>query len=322
MISSNDLGKRVDFILSNKLQCFSRNRLQTFIIDGHLTFNNRIIPNPSFKLKDCGEYKLNIPEPEEYKALPQKLELNIVYEDKNLIVINKEAGRVVHPGAGNIKNTLVNGLLFHCKNNLSGIGGVMRPGVVHRIDKMTSGLIVFAKDDITHNSLSSQFQQKTIFREYNLISWNLLSSNEGEIKTRLIRSRFNRKKMTVTNDNKGKLAITRFQLIKSFIINDEIKISYLKCKLMTGRTHQIRVHMAYNGNPIIGDAKYSRNKYVLKLPSDLQEFVKKNFIIPERQVLHARSLGFFHPQKKINMLFKSDLPSDINGLLNKLSKVQ
>ena len=150
----------------------------------------------------------------------------------------------------------------------------------------------------------------------------LAELNEGEIKTRLIRSRFNRKKMTVTNDNKGKLAITRFQLIKSFIINDEIKISYLKCKLMTGRTHQIRVHMAYNGNPIIGDAKYSRNKYVLKLPSDLQEFVKKNFIIPERQVLHARSLGFFHPQKKINMLFKSDLPSDINGLLNKLSKVQ
>ena len=227
MISSNDLGKRVDFILSNKLQSFSRNRLQAFIIDGHLTFNNRIISNPSFKLKDCGEYKLNIPKPEEYKILPQKLELNVVYEDKHLIVINKEPGRVVHPGAGNKNNTLVNALLFHCKNNLSGIGGVMRPGVVHRIDKMTSGLIIFAKDDITHNSLSSQFQKKTILREYNLISWNLLNSNEGEIKTRLIRSKLNRKKITVTNENKGKLAITRFQLIKSFIINDEIKIRYL-----------------------------------------------------------------------------------------------
>ena len=127
-----------------------------------------------------------------YKILPQKIELNIVYEDKYLIVIDKEPGRVVHPGAGNTENTIVNALLFHCKNNLSGIGGVLRPGVVHRIDKMTSGLIVFAKDDVTHNSLSMQFQKKSTFREYNLISWNLLISKEGEIKTKLIRSRLNR----------------------------------------------------------------------------------------------------------------------------------
>ena len=320
MISSNDLGKRVDFIVSNKLKNFSRNRIQALIISGNLTFNNKLISEPSFKLKDCGEYKLNIPKPTKYKIFPQKLEIDIIYEDEHLIVINKEPGTVVHPGAGNTSNTLVNALLFHCKNNLSGIGGVMRPGVVHRIDKMTSGLIVFAKDDVTHNSLSLQFQEKSTLREYNLLSWNLLNSNEGEIKTRLIRSKLNRKKMMVTNDEKGKLAITHFQLIKSFIVSDEIKISYIKCKLLTGRTHQIRVHMAYIGNPLIGDAKYSRNKYVLKLPNSLQEFVKKNFTIPERQALHARSLGFFHPQKKIDMLFESSLPNDINGLLKKLVK--
>ena len=153
-----------------------------------------------------------------------------------------------------------------------------------------------------------------------MLSWNLLNSNKGEIKTRLIRSKLNRKKMIVTNDEKGKLAITNFQLIKSFIVDDEIKISYVKCKLLTGRTHQIRVHMAYIGNPLIGDTKYSRNKYVLKLPNNLREFVKNSFTTPERQALHARSLGFFHPKKKIDMLFESNLPNDINGLLKKLTK--
>ncbi|MFL2661647.1 MAG: RluA family pseudouridine synthase [Alphaproteobacteria bacterium] len=319
-ISSNDLGKRVDYILSNKLQNFSRRRIQSFIIEGHLTYNDIQIIQPSFKLRHCGAYKLNIPEPTRYEILPQKIELNIVYEDEHLIVINKEPGIVVHPGAGNATNTIVNALLFHCKNNLSGIGGVMRPGVVHRIDKMTSGLIVFAKDDITHNSLSTQFQKKSTFREYNLISWNLLTTNEGEIRTRLIRSRLNRKKMTVTNKENGKLAITRFQLVKSFVINDEIKISHIKCKLLTGRTHQIRVHMSHINNPIIGDTTYSRNKYVLKLPLDLQKYVKKHFITPERQALHARLLGFLHPHKKIEMQFESNLPDDINDLLNKLAK--
>ncbi len=318
-ITSNDLGKRIDSLISGKLKNISRNRLKSLISEGHLCFNKKVLNQPSFKLKECGELLLKIPKPKEYKLVPQNLNLNIIYEDKNLIVVDKEPGLVVHPGSGNMENTLVNALLFHCKNNLSGIGGIMRPGVVHRIDKMTSGLIVFAKDDFTHNSLSQQFKKKVTKREYALLAWNSAKNDEGEIKTKLLRSKFNRKKMAVTNSDKGKTAITKYKLIKSFDINEQTKISYFLCTLLTGRTHQIRVHMSAFGNPLIGDKKYSRNNNFLGLPEHLKEIVFNKFVKIERHALHARKLGFFHPYTKKNLLFESKLPSDFSSLLNSLN---
>ncbi len=318
-VTSNDLDKRVDVYISQKFKYLSRNRLKQLIIDGFLKFNEKVINQPSFKLKESGELSLLIPEPKKYELLPQKLNLNIIYEDNNLIVIDKNAGTVVHPGAGNKDNTLVNALLSHCKN-LSGIGGVLRPGVVHRIDKMTSGLLVFAKDDITHNSLSKQFKDKSIDREYNLLTWNQLTNPKGVIETNIARSKLNRKKMTVTSSDAGKVAITKFSLLNSFIINEKIKISHVKCKLLTGRTHQIRVHMSHIGNPIIGDKKYSRNNYYLNLPNDLKNFLLKNFIEPQRHALHANFLGFYHPIKNEYLSFNSKLPRDFIRLLKNLSE--
>ena len=257
-ITSKDLDKRIDVIIAQKLKDLSRNRLQQLITNGNLKFNDTIITQPSIKLKKLGELILEIPKPKKYSLIPQNLELDIVYEDEHLIVLNKKAGTVVHPGSGNNENTLVNGLLSHCKN-LSGIGGVLRPGVVHRIDKMTSGLLVFAKDDITHNSLSEQFKRKSIKREYDLFTWNFLKNERGTIETNIERSKLNRQKMAVALPNSGKIAITQFWLINSFDVSEKIKISYVKCKLFTGRTHQIRLHMSYIGNPLLGDRKYSRN---------------------------------------------------------------
>ncbi len=317
-VTSNDLDKRVDIFISEKLTNLSRSRLKNLILDGNLEFNKKVVEQPSFKLKASGELVLFIPKPQKCELVPQKLNLNIVYEDKNLIVIDKEPSVVVHPGSGNAKNTLVNGLLSHCKN-LSGIGGVLRPGVVHRIDKMTSGLLVFAKDDVTHNRLSEQFKEKSVKREYNLFTWKILSTNKGTIETNIARSKLNRQKMAVTNSKLGKIAITKFTLINSFRVNNEIELSYVKCRLLTGRTHQIRVHMSHIGNPLIGDRKYSRNNYYLKLPERLKKFVLENFIKLERHALHARFLGFYHPVMKKQLEFESKLPLDFLELFDNLS---
>ena len=298
LITSNDHGKRIDTLICEKLKNYSRNRLQSMILSNNCVLNGKIVKRPSLKLKEDGIIKLFIPKPVKPEIIGQKLKINIVYEDKNLIVIDKEPGIVVHPGAGNRDKTLVNALLSHCKNNLSGIGGVLRPGVVHRIDKMTSGLLVFAKDDKTHISLSEQFKQKKTQREYNLLVWNLLPNREGIISESICRSKYNRKKMSVSDSNNGKKATTKYKLIRSFIISDKIKISHLKCQLLTGRTHQIRVHMSYIGNPLIGDNTYSRNNYYKNLPVNLKNLIFKNFIKNDRQALHASFLGFFHPLKK------------------------
>ena len=319
LITSNDLDKRVDIFIAKKLKNLSRNRLQQLITDGNLKLNDKLITQPSVKLKKLGKLILKIPEPKKYSLIPQNLKLAVVYEDDNLIVLDKKAGTVVHPGSGNNKNTLVNGLLSHCKN-LSGIGGVLRPGVVHRIDKMTSGLLVFAKDDITHNSLSEQFKRKSIKREYDVFTWNILKNEHGTIETNIERSKQNRQKMAIARPNSGKIAITNFWLMNSFHLSEKIKISHVKCKLGTGRTHQIRLHMSYIGNPLLGDKKYSRNNYHLQLKDNIRFFIIENFIKPERQALHASKLGFYHPLKKKNLEFKSKFPLDLLKLSNYLKK--
>ncbi|MEE2695113.1 MAG: RluA family pseudouridine synthase [Pseudomonadota bacterium] len=319
-ITSNDLDKRIDLLLSLKFKRLSRNRIQNLILNGNVIFNKKIISQPSIKLKECGKLVLTMPEPEECKVNPQELDINIIFEDENLIVVNKKPGMVVHPGAGNKENTLVNALLYHCKNNLSGIGGILRPGVVHRIDKMTSGLLVLAKNDLTHQCLSQQFKDRTIKREYSLLSWNLLPKNNGIIETKISRSKFNRKKMAISNSDKGKKAITKYKLIQQFSLEGKLKISHLKCVLMTGRTHQIRVHMNHIGNPIIGDRKYGKNNHYKLLPENLRKIIFCKFINIQRHALHARTLGFYHPVKKKDVLFESDLPDDFKSVL-KILKV-
>ena len=249
------------------------------------------------------------------------MNLDIIYEDKNLIVLNKESGLVVHPGAGNLENTLVNGLLYHCRGELSGIGGVLRPGIVHRIDKMTSGLLVVAKDDFTHNILSKQFKDRKIKRNYLCITLNSLPKCNGIIDENIKRSKINRKKMIVCKSNEGKKAITEYFLEKNYLINKDTKINLYKCKLKTGRTHQIRVHFSYLNSPILGDYTYKKNIKIKNIPENINLIINENFIKKKRQALHAESLGFFHPIQKKEMFFKSKLPKDFKLLTKSLEKV-
>ena len=297
LISSNDLGKRVDIILSSKINDFSRNRIQNLILAGNVKLDDRVIKHQSLIIKEQGILSINMPQPQKNDLKPKKIDLEIHYEDESLIVLNKQAGIVVHPGAGNYENTLVNALLYHCKGSLSGIGGVLRPGIVHRIDKMTSGLIVVAKDDFTHNELSKQFKKKSIHRTYNCLTWNTLNVQKGTIKKNIVRSKVNRKKMVVCDKSLGKEAITEYQIKKIYNFSESV-ISFIECKLSTGRTHQIRVHLNHLGTPIIGDFVYKRNVNTKCLPENVKENIEKNFIGPKRQALHAKSLGFFHPKKK------------------------
>ena len=248
------------------------------------------------------------------------MKLDVLYEDENLILINKEAGIVVHPGAGNYENTLVNGLLHHCKSSLSGIGGVLRPGIVHRIDKMTSGILIAAKDDFTHFELSKQFKNRTIDRKYICITMNSLAKNEGEINENIKRSKINRKKMIVCKSNEGKKAITTYSLLKKFAITKDLNFNFYECKLKTGRTHQIRVHFSYMKTPILGDSTYKRSKSFKNIPEKIETIIKSHFITPKRQALHAKSIGFFHPVKREEMNFESELPLDFKYLLDCLEK--
>ena len=314
-VTSNDLDKRIDKFLSEKVISVSRNRMQSLISEKMVKINDQIISSPSSKIKSTGIITLEIPEPIEAIAKPKDIKINIIYEDKNLIVINKKAGMVVHPGAGNSENTLVNALLHHCGCTLSGIGGVLRPGIVHRIDKMTSGLIVVAKDDQTHISLSNQFKNKTVEKEYYLFCWGHLINQKGSIENYIIRSSRNRKKMTVSKNNTGRFASTDYEVLEEFQINDDDNISFIKCNLNTGRTHQIRVHMSHIGCPLLGDMLYGKQKVEKVDNEKLKYFITHNFINTSRQALHAKKLGFYHPQKKERLTFEIPFPSDFQDFL-------
>ena len=314
-VTSNDLDKRIDKFLSEKVISVSRNRMQSLISGKMVKINDEIISSPSSKIKSTGIITLEIPEPIEAIAKPKDIKINIIYEDKNLIVIDKKAGMVVHPGAGNSDNTLVNALLHHCGDTLSGISGVLRPGIVHRIDKMTSGLIVVAKDDQTHLSLSNQFKNKTVEKEYYLFCWGDLINKKGSIENYIIRSSRNRKKMTVSKNNTGRFASTDYEVLEEFQINDDDNISFIKCNLNTGRTHQIRVHMSHIGCPLLGDMLYGRQKLEKVDNQKLKYFIMNNFISTRRQALHAKKLGFYHPQKKKRLSFETPFPSDFQDFL-------
>ena len=259
IVPLNCHGYRIDKFLQLQINKLSRTRLQALIRNGQVKLNNIIIKYASKKIKEEDQIEVNFPPPKETLIKPNKIPLDILYDDDDIIVINKSPGVVVHPGAGNYDKTIVNGLMFKYKNNLSSIGGKLRPGIVHRIDKDTSGVIVVAKNDNAHINLSKQFSDHSIKRVYEALIWGSLKPQNGKISEKISRSVKNRQLMTVRKE-KGKIAITNYKTLKVFQNLNLPKISLIECQLETGRTHQIRVHMNFKGNPILGDKSYGKTK--------------------------------------------------------------
>ena len=311
-------GHRLDKFLQSQLSDLSRTKLQDLIRDGNVSINNKIIKESSKKIKEKDEVKVNFPPPKEIYIKANKIPLDIMYEDNDIILINKSPGVVVHPGAGNYENTLVNGLLSHCQNQLSSVGGKFRPGIVHRIDKDTSGVIVVAKNDFAHIKLSKQFSSHTIKRTYEALVWGSPKPSKGIINENISRSFKNRQLMAVRKDlSKGKNAITNYKTLEVFKNLNLPKISLIECKLETGRTHQIRVHMNFKGNPILGDKSYGKSKKKFK---DIDANIEKKINSFDRQALHAKHLGFIHPTKDKEVFFEAKRPKDFDILIKSLKK--
>tara|TARA_B110000438_G_C15766082_1_gene629692 strand:+ start:75 stop:1064 length:990 start_codon:yes stop_codon:yes gene_type:complete len=317
-LASDSQESRIDKFLQLQFEKISRSQLQNLIRNGHVKLNSKIIINNSKKIKENDVIELTFPAPKETHIKPSKMLLDILHEDEDLIIINKSPGVVVHPGAGNYDKTIVNGLLFHCKDKLSNVGGKLRPGIVHRIDKDTSGAIVVAKNDFAHNNLSKQFSDHTIKRTYEAIVWGVLKPSSGKINENILRSVKNRQLMAVTKDkNKGKVAVTNYKTLKVFKNSNLPKISFIECKLETGRTHQIRVHMNFKGNPILGDKSYGKSRKKFK---NINLKVEKEINNFKRQSLHAKSLGFVHPVTGKEMFFEAKRPKDFDSLVKNLNK--
>ena len=316
IVSKNTHGSRIDKFLQSVFNEISRTKLQSFIIDGNVKLNNKTIYESSKKIRQNDKIEVFIPPPRETIIKPNKIPLNILFDDKDIIIINKSPGVVVHPGTGNFEKTIVNGLLFHYKNKLSVIGGKLRPGIVHRIDKDTSGIIVVAKNDNAHINLSKQFSDHTISRTYEALIWGSLKPKNGKINEKISRSEKNRQLMAVKK-NKGKKAITNYRTIKVFQNINLPKISLIECKLETGRTHQIRVHMNFKGNPILGDKSYGKTKKKFKKIDKKMEKEINNF---NRQALHAKKLGFIHPTTNKKIFFEAERPKDFEQLIKNLNK--
>ena len=309
-------SQRVDIFINKKENNFSRTRIKKLILNKKLKINNTIITDPSKKISNGDLLNLVIPEPQKASLKPFKYNLNIIYEDKDLIVINKPAGIIMHPGAGNFDNTIVNALINYNSNSLSNIGDELRPGIVHRIDKNTSGLVVVAKNNEAHENLSNQFSKHSIKRIYQLLIWGKVRPSKGKIKTLITRSSKNRQMMEVSN-NKGKIAITNYKTIEIFENKNTPLLSLLECELETGRTHQIRVHMNFLGNSIVGDDKYKKKFKKIK---NIDPELEKRLVNLNRQFLHAQTLGFIHPRNNKEMLFNSILPQELEIILKMLRK--
>jgi 23S rRNA pseudouridine1911/1915/1917 synthase len=317
LITDQDAGNRLDIILVKFLPSLSRSNLKKIINLGLVKINNSIIDSPSKKLKENDKIQISLIPKDNTKILPANIKLNIVYEDKDVLVVNKPAGMVVHPGAGNHNDTLVNALIHKYKKKLSNVNGNTRPGIVHRIDKETSGLLVVAKNNSAHSNLGQQFSDHSIKRTYHALCWGILRPLKGKIQTLIGRNRKNRQLMSVTEIS-GKKAITNYSTLKVFQIKDIPKISFIECMLETGRTHQIRVHMAYKGSPLLGDQQYGKKNLKFK---KINEDFKDKLNVLSRQALHAKSLGFIHPRTKKFMSFDSKLPSDFKKILDLLNKL-
>ena len=314
--STEEISLRLDVFINKHQKDISRTRIKNLILDKKVKLNNSIILDPSKKILPGDKIYLEIPEPKTASLKPYDYKLDIIFEDEDLIVLNKPAGIVMHPGAGNYDNTIVNALVNYDKDSLSNIGDELRPGIVHRIDKDTSGLVVIAKNNFTHEHLSNQFNEHSITRIYQLLVWGKLRPSKGRIETFITRSSKNRQMMEVSN-SKGKKAITNYETIEVFENKNTPTLSLIECKLETGRTHQIRVHMNYLGHSILGDNKYKKKyKKIKNINLELENLI----ISLDRQFLHAKTLGFTHPKKNQEMIFTSILPQELSIILKSLGK--
>jgi len=318
IVKEEDKNLRADVFINKKESEISRTRVKNLILNQNLKINNKIMIDPSKKIITGDLLELTIPVPKEASLKPYNYKLDIVFEDEDLIVLNKPAGIVMHPGAGNFDNTIVNALINHDKNSLSNIGDELRPGIVHRIDKNTSGLVVIAKNNKTHENLSIQFSKHSITRVYQLLIWGKIRPSKGKIETLIARSSKNRQMMEVSI-SKGKKAITNYNTMEVFENKNTPTLSLLECKLETGRTHQIRVHMKHLGNSIVGDDKYKKKFKKLK---NIDPLLENNLINLKRQFLHAKTLGFIHPNKNKEMIFNSILPYELEIILKMLRKTR
>ena len=316
-VDTQNSGKRLDVFLTENIENYTRSFLKKLIENKQVKLNNNLLISPSTKIKFKDQITVHIVQKNDQDIIPKKIKLDIVFEDKDILVLNKPKGMVVHPGAGNNENTLVNALLFKYKKNLSDINGVLRPGIVHRIDKETSGLLVIAKNNLAHSNLGSQFSKHTIMRKYLCLSWGVVRPLSGKINTLISRDKKNRQLMTVSDIN-GKKAITNYKTIKVFNIKDIPKISLIECELETGRTHQIRVHLKYKGTSLLGDKQYGKKNIKFKKINN-EFFDKLNKL--SGQALHAKTLGFTHPVTKKWMSFNSDLPSSFKKILKLLENL-
>ncbi|MFL6760696.1 RluA family pseudouridine synthase [Sphingomonas sp.] len=298
-------GWRLDRALADAVPTLSRERLKALIRGGAVEAQGRAVRDPATKVRGEESFRVAVPEPKQAHNAPQDIPVKVVFEDEHLLVVDKPAGLVVHPAAGNLDGTLVNALLHHCQGSLSGIGGVARPGIVHRIDKDTSGLLVVAKTDVAHEGLAKQFAAHSIDRRYLAIVSGVPKAAQGTVDAPLARSSANRKKIAVVGAGRGRRAVTHWKRLKSLR-----EAALVECRLETGRTHQVRVHMASIGHPLVGDPVYGRSgKTHGKLLKEL------GF---HRQALHAAELGFTHPVTKNGLSFSSPMPPDMQELFNAL----
>ena len=313
LVGTQDDILRVDQFINKYEKDLSRSKIKNLILKKNLSINNKLNDDPSKKIKINDKISLIIPEPEEVNLKPFEYKIEIIYEDNDLLVLDKKADISMHPGAGNKDRTLVNALINY-KKKLSNINGELRPGIVHRIDKHTSGLVVIAKNNFAHENLSNQFSEHSIERKYQTLVWGKLRPSNGRIETLITRSSKNRQLMSVSL-SKGKNSITNYKTLEIFEKETVPTFSLIECKLETGRTHQIRVHMSYKGNNIVGDQKYKKKfKKIKNINKDLE----KKIMNLDRQFLHAVSLGFTHPTKNKRMNFKSKLPNDLENILKSL----
>ena len=316
LVETEDDILRVDQFINKYEKDLSRSKIKSLILKKNLSINNKINDDPSKKIRINDKISLIIPEPEELNLKPFEYKIEIIYEDSDLLVLNKKADISMHPGAGNKDRTLVNALINH-KKKLSNINGELRPGIVHRIDKHTSGLVVIAKNNYTHENLSNQFSEHTIERKYQSLVWGKLRPSNGKIETLITRSYKNRQLMSVSL-SKGKNSITNYKTLEIFEKETVPTFSLIECKLETGRTHQIRVHLKYKGTSLLGDKQYGKKNIKFKK-------INKNFLdILNKltgQVLHAKTLEFYHPITKKCLSFNSKVPESFKKILNLLENL-
>ena len=318
-VGSEVAGERLDRFLAAALAGFSRSRLKNLVESGQVSLGGAAVTDPAMRVKPGQVFTLAVPPPETALPEPQAMELDIRFEDEHLLVLDKPAGLVVHPAPGNPDKTLVNALLAHCGESLAGIGGVKRPGIVHRLDKDTSGLMVVAKNDAAHRALARDFAAHAVTRAYQAVVWGVPQPRSGEISGRIGRNPRDRKKMAVVAA-RGKAAVTRYKVLKVFGAHgSKAAVALVECRLATGRTHQIRVHMTAKGHPLIGDPTYGRQSQ--SRLSALPETAQKAVTGLGRQALHAYLLGFHHPANGEYLEFRSRLPNDISNLIESLDTI-